>query len=349
MLPLKGIKIIDFSRLLPGPLGTQILKQLGAEVIKIESPKRMDYTRYYEPKIEQTSTMFYTLNYGKEALVIDYEEEKGYSKIIELIKESDVFIEQFRPEVMKGFRLDFDTVKKINPTIVYISVTGYGQNSKFKNKAGHDLNYIAQAGLLDLNKDEKGKPVIPGYQVADIAGGSYMLVSACTTALLAKHKQQKAQYVDVNLSKATMPLNAIAQGMEYQGASYKKTPILSGMMVNYNVYECADKKWIALGALETKFWNSFCDKIDEPSWKTNNQFDLIAGVFDKTLLENLFSSKTRDEWVDFFENEDICISPVLEINELIDFHTKNNTDVFEKVMIDNNEMYIYKAPFLITN
>lgn len=347
MLPLEGIKIIDFSRLLPGPLGTQILKQLGAKIIKIESPKRMDYTRYYHPKIEDTSTMYHSLNHGKEELIIDYEEAQGYSKIIDLIKESDVLIEQFRPGVMKSFKLDFETIKKINPNIVYISVTGYGQESKFKHKAGHDLNYIAQAGLLDLNKDEKGKPVIPGYQVADIAGGSYMLVAACTTALFAQQKQQKAQYVDLNISKTTMPLNAIAQGMEYNKASYKQTPILSGMMVNYNVYECADKKWIALGALETKFWNSFCDKVDIPSWKTNNQQELIAGVFDKTLLENLFLTKTRDAWITFFKEDDICISPVLEIKELINFHTSNNTDVFEKVHINNKEMYLYKAPFSI--
>ena len=349
MQALEGIKIIDFTRLLPGPLGTHLLSQFGAEIYKIESPKRMDYTRFYDPKINGVSTMYHCLNHDKKEIIVDYETAEGYAKIVTLIKECDVFIEQFRPGAMQKFKLDFNTVKAINPAIVYISVTGYGQTGNLKDKAGHDLNYIAQAGLLDLNRDTTGKPVIPGYQVADIAGGSYMLLAACTTGLLAQNRQQKAQYIDVNLAKATLPLNAIAQGMQHGKASYKSTPILSGMLVNYNVYQCADTKWVALGALELKFWNSFCDKLGKSSWQTSNQEDLVAGIFDKTALEALFLTKTRDEWINFFKEEDICISPVLEIEELVEFHTTNKTNAFKEINVDGHTMYVYSEPFTVSD
>lgn len=224
--PLQGVTIIDFTRLLPGPLGTHLLSQLGAKVIKIESPKRLDYTRFYEPKIDDSSFMFHTMNHSKEILNIDYETEEGYKNVCDLIATADVLIEQFRPGAMASFNLDFEAVKKLNPKMVYVSVTGYGQSGELHTKAGHDINYLATAGLLDLNRDEKGKPVIPGFQIADIAGGSYMLLSACTSGLLAQKLQHKPQYIDVSLLDATIPLSAIANSMLQGGASYKKTPIL---------------------------------------------------------------------------------------------------------------------------
>ncbi len=343
--PLKGIKIIDFTRLLPGPLGTHLLSQLGADILKIESPKRMDYTRFYDPKIGKESTMHYSLNHTKKQCIIDYETTKGYDEVIELIKTADVLIEQFRPGAMKKFKLSFQEIKKINPTIVYISVTGYGQYGENSHKAGHDLNYMATSGLLDLNRDETGKPIIPGFQVADIAGGSYMLVTACTSGLLAQKLQQKAQYVDVSLLDATIPLGAIAHGMDEGDRCYKKFPLLSGMMVNYNVYECADQKWIALGALELKFWNSFCDMINEPTWKAVNNEELIIGVFNKERIENLFKTKTRADWISLSKEYDVCLSPILSIKE-----TKNHThiqerNIYRETVLENREMKSYNAPF----
>ena len=343
--PLQGVTVIDFSRLLPGPLGTHLLSQLGAKVIKIESPKRPDYTRFYEPKIDDSSFMFHSMNHSKEILTIDYETEEGYKKVCDLIGTADVLIEQFRPGAMASFNLDFEAVKKINPNIVYVSVTGYGQNGDLHTKAGHDINYLATAGLLDLNRDDKGKPVIPGFQIADIAGGSYMLLSACTSGLLAQKLQNKPQYIDLSLLDATIPLNAIAHSMSQGGASYKTTPILSGMLVNYNVYECSDGKWMALGALEMKFWNGFCDMVDKPEWKRKSELELINGIFPKKDLELLFKSKTRDEWVSLSANHDTCLSPILEIEEVANHEHIQERKVFNETTIKNKTIKTYASPF----
>ncbi|SEA38859.1 Crotonobetainyl-CoA:carnitine CoA-transferase CaiB [Flavobacterium gillisiae] len=345
ILPLEGIKILDFTRLLPGPLGTHMLSQMGAEVMKIESPKRMDYTRYYQPQIKGVSTLFHTLNHTKKQLIIDYETSEGYQQIVEEIKLADVLVEQFRPGAMESFNLSFDTVKKINPNIVYISVTGYGQSGDKKEAAGHDLNYMAETGLLSMNRDEQGKPVLPGFQLADIAGGSFMLVSACTSGLLAQRLRKTPQYIDVSLFDATLALGAIAQGMLQGKADYNQMPFLSGGLVNYNVYECSDKKWIALGALELKFWNSFCDMVQRPLWKTSDISTLVTDFFDKNQLEELFKTKTRDEWVVMASSFDVCLSPVLEVKEVYEQkHTKDRA-VFKEIKIDEEQIYIYDKPY----
>ncbi|MEO8774332.1 MAG: CaiB/BaiF CoA-transferase family protein [Gelidibacter sp.] len=343
--PLQGITVIDFTRLLPGPLGTHFLSQLGARVIKIESPKRLDYTRFYDPKIEDNSVMFHTLNHSKEQIVVDYETEEGYQQILDLIKTADVLIEQFRPGAMASFNLDFETVKKINPNIVYVSVTGYGQNGALHSKAGHDINYLASSGLLDLNRDDKGKPVIPGFQIADIAGGSYMLLSACTSGLLAQKMQQKPQYIDLSLLDASMPINAIAHSMSQGGASYKQTPILSGMLVNYNVYECLDGKWVALGALELKFWNDFCLMVEKPEWIAKTEMELVNGIFPKKDLELLFKTKTRDEWASLSKDYDNCLSPILELEEVTHHKHIKEREVFKEITINNTIIKTYNTPF----
>lgn len=345
ILPLEGIKILDFTRLLPGPLGTHMLSQMGAEVIKIESPKRMDYSRFYQPQINGVSTLFHSLNHTKKQLIVDYETTDGYQQIVEIIKTVDVLVEQFRPRAMESFNLSFEVVKKINPKIVYISVTGYGQTGHKKEAAGHDLNYMAETGLLGMNRDERGKPVIPGFQIADIAGGSFMLVSACTSGLLAQKMRQTAQYIDASLFDATLAIGAVAHGILQGNSDYNQMPILSGFMVNYNVYECSDKKWIALGALELKFWNSFCDMVNQSSWKATKETDLMTTVFDKKQLEELFKKKTRDDWVAMAKNHDVCLSPVLDLDEVYDQKQTKDRAVFKEVEIDENRMKIYDKPF----
>lgn len=343
--PLKGIKIVDFTRLLPGPLGTHILSTLGAEVIKIESPQRLDYTRFNQPQINGVSTLFHSLNCYKKQLIVDYETPEGYQKVIAEIKVADVLIEQFRPGTMQSFNLSYDFVKSINPTIVYISVTGYGQTGENKLKAGHDLNFLAETGLLSMNKDEQGKPIIPGFQMADIAGGSYMLVAACTSGILAQKKTQKPTYLDISLTDATFPMGAIPHGMLQGGFDYNQTPFLSGFMVNYNVYECADNKWIALAAFELKFWNLFCEMVNKPTWKAENELQLSRLTFEKSKLEKLFKTKSRDEWVEASKNYDICLSPVLELHEIYNQKQTVERNVFDKVQIDNKTIEVYSNPY----
>lgn len=345
ILPLEGVKIIDFTRLLPGPLGTHLLSQLGAIVTKIESPKRLDYARFYEPKINGVSTLFHVLNSTKKQLILDYETPSGYEQVIEEIKNTDVLIEQFRPQAMQTFNLSFDIIKKINPKIVYISLTGYGQTGFKRNKAGHDINYLAESGLLSLIKDENGKPVIPGFQLADVAGGSYMLVSACSTGLLAQKRNKKAQYIDLSIADSIISLGAIANGMLQGNIDYNKKPFLSGYLVNYNVYECSDKKWIALGALELKFWNSFCEMVQKPNWKVFKNEELTVDLFDKEQLDKLFKTKTCDEWIALALNYDVCLSTVLELKDVLNKQHTNEIPISNEFKIETKTLKIYTKPF----
>jgi alpha-methylacyl-CoA racemase len=300
---------------------------------------------FYQPQINGVSTLFHTLNHFKKQIVVDYESPEGYQPIIEQIRTADVLVEQFRPGAMEGFNLSFETVQKINPNIVYVSLTGYGQTADKKGAAGHDLNYMAETGLLSMNRDENGKPIIPGFQVADIAAGSFMLVAACSSGLLAQRMQQKAQYIDISLYDATVAVGAIVHGMLQGKVDYDKTPFLSGHMVNYNVYECSDNKWVALGALELKFWNSFCDMVDQPSWKTVETGDLVTGVFDKRLLESLFKTKTRDEWVNKSKVFDVCLSPVLDASEVYDQKQTKDRRLFQDIEVEGKTIKIYAKPY----
>ncbi len=343
--PLEGIKILDFSRLLPGPAGTHLLSTLGAEVIKIESPKRMDYLRDFQPKADKVSATFRTINHTKDIRIVDYETEEGKEEIKELIRNTDILIEQFRPGAMDGFGFSFEETEKINPKIVYISITGYGQQGEMSQKAGHDINYLALSGLLDLNRDATGKPVVPGFQLADVAGGSFMLMSACTAGLLSQQKTNKAQYIDISLADSAASVGAIPFGISEGGMSYHDMPILSGLMVNYDVYECQDGKYIAFGALEVKFWNTFCEAVGKSEWKVDNQMNLMKGIFDENLLKDLFKQETRDQWVEDLKEYDVCISPVLQAKETVENTHMKDREVFSQFQVGGTVLHSYQSPF----
>ena len=315
---LKDITIIDFTRLLPGPLATHLLAQMGAEVIKIESPKRPDYARSLGKKVDEESTLFFhTLNHNKQEVIVDYNSDEGKIKLLEIIKNADALIEQFRPGAMDAWGLGYEQVKKINPNIVYVSLTGYGQNGVSRMEAGHDLNYLAQSGLLSLLKDDTGKPVVPGFQLADVGSGSYMAIIACLGALLKKANTGEGGYMDVSMTDGVLPLLTIPLSMHHSGLDHRKANFINGKtMVNYAMYECADGKWLAVGALEIKFWNNICELVGKPDWKRSNLPDLSVSVFPKKEVENLFKTKASKEWMELFSGKDVCVTPVLEIEEL---------------------------------
>jgi len=316
--PLVGLKILDFTRLLPGPLATMLLADMGADVIKVEDPDSPDYIRSFPPFIENQSAFYLSLNRSKRSLAVNYISAEGKEIIFRLAKTADILFEQFRPGVMAGMGLGYDDLKKINPKLIYVSITGYGQTGPYAQKAGHDLNYIAYSGLLGTT-GEKGKaPIIPGGQVADVAGGSYMAVNAALAALYARDKTGQGQHVDVAMLDCVMPLTTLqtAQYFATKENPQRGTFQLSGGLANYNVYECADGKHIALGALEPKFWEQFCDLVNKPEWKirildTDEKMDEL-----KKLVAESFKSKSQNEWLLLSEGKDVCISPVLGLAEL---------------------------------
>lgn len=345
---LEDMTIIDFTRLLPGPVATHLLAQMGAKVIKIESPERMDYVRFSGAQVDGASMLFHQLNHNKEMKTIDYSTKAGKSAILELAKNADALIEQFRPGAMKAWGFGYEDLKKINPGLVYVSLTGYGQQNNYALQAGHDFNYLAYAGIMSLLKDENGKPNVPDTQFADI-GGAYMAVIAMQAALLKKAKTGKGSFVDVSLADAMNPYIAIPYALYKGGLDYRKYNIINGKTTaNYAPYQCADDKWIAIAAMELKFWNNLCTIIGKPAWQRQNDFDMMNTQFPKKEVDNLFKTKTRDEWIELFKNQDVCAAPILEIEELetSDYHI--HKDTFENFKTANGTaMKTVALPFKI--
>ena len=332
---LNGIKIIDFTRLLPGPVATHLLAQMGAEIIKIESPGRVDYARSSGMQVDGASLLFHQLNHNKQLKLVDYATQEGKEEILDLIKQADVLIEQFRPGAMEAWGFGYNAIKKINPGIVYVSLTGYGQEGIHKNEAGHDSNYLAYAGIMGLLKDETGKPVVPGFQLADISG-AYMAVMAMQAALLKKHKTGEGAFLDVNLCNAVMPFLAVPYAFHSMGLAHEKFNILNGKTaVNYAVYECADGKWLSVAAMEIKFWNNICQIIGKQEWMRENEFALMNNQFPKNEVEELFKTKSRDTWMEIFQGHDVCIAPVLEVKELENHPYHINENNFNEFITPN--------------
>ncbi|MFN8323764.1 MAG: CoA transferase [Chitinophagales bacterium] len=316
--PLSGVKIIDFTRLLPGPLATMFLADMGADVIKVEDPDNPDYVRDFEPRINGMSMFYLSLNRSKRSLAVNYLSDEGKQIIYDLVKTADVLIEQYRPGVMNELGFGYEQLSCMNPKLIYVSVTGYGQESSKAQDAGHDLNYIAIAGALGITGTPDGGVTIPGFQLADIAGGSYMAMNAVTAALYQREKTGKGDWVDVAMTDAAVPLTAL-QFAYYQGTRQNVGRAefeLSGGLANYNVYRCKDNKYVALGSLEPKFWNRFCSKVGRPDWSEQflKQGDELAIL--KTETAQLFLSRTRDEWIKLLQDEDICFTAVNDLQDI---------------------------------
>ena len=344
---LQGINIIDFTRLLPGPKGTHLLAQMGASVTKIEHPKRLDYARFSGQPIEGASRLFHQLNHNKKIESISYDTEEGRVQIYDLIKKCDVVMEQFRPGAMASWDLDYDSIKAISPKIVYVSLTGYQSNSSFGNEAGHDLNYLAYSGVLSQIKDAQGKPVVPAVQFADVSS-AYVLAMAVQAGIIQQLKTGEGCNINVPIISTVTPYLAIPYALYKDGLAVEQFNVFNGnSFVNYAVYKCADEEWIALGAYEMKFWNNFCQLIDKVEWKTDNLLDLSVSNFDKSKIETLFLTKTRNEWIAFFKDKDVCISPVLNLEEIEThpFHQQHQT--FESFKIGEHELNGFSLPFEI--
>jgi crotonobetainyl-CoA:carnitine CoA-transferase CaiB-like acyl-CoA transferase len=329
--PLAGIRILDFTRLYPGPLGTMLLADMGADVIKIEDIQSRDYMRTFPPFINSESAGYLAVNRSKRSLALNLNNKKGHEIFFKLVKNSDIVIEQFRPGVLDKMGLSYEKASEVNPKIIYVSVTGYGQESPYANHASHDLNYIGYAGIL-ANIGTKGSaPVAPAMQIADVPGGAYMSVIACLSALWAREKTGKGQKVDVSMLDSALPLMTLQMAHFWATGQNPKRgeTILSGGLACYGTYECSDGKFIALASLEPKFWNKFCEMIRRKDL-IDKQFVMEIQENLKKELSSIFKTKERDEWVKLAEKEDICLTPILELNEL----EKNSYFQYRKMFIE---------------
>ena len=331
---LEGIKVIDFSTLLPGPLASLFLSETGAEVIKIEKPGVGDEIRLSNPQWGEQSVSFSLLNRGKKSLSLDLKDPKNIKILIPILKEADIIIEQFRPGVMKRLGLDYESVKKINQDIIYVSITGYGQYGPKSMVAGHDLNYIGNAGLLSISMGRENDTVVPPALVADIAGGSYPAVINILLALRKRDLNKEGSYIDLSMTENLFPFMFWGLG---SGFAHNKWPgnsdgVLSGGSPRYNIYKTSDGSYVAAAPLEDRFWNKFCEAIELPKTFIKMQNDQEKVIQE---IRKIIGQKEKNYWLDVFNKADCCCSIVKSIEEAINDNHFKVRKIFENKIINN--------------
>ena len=331
---LEGIKVIDFSTLLPGPLASLFLSETGAEVIKIEKPGVGDEIRLSNPQWGEQSVSFSLLNRGKKSLSLDLKDPKNLKILIPILKEADIIIEQFRPGVMKRLGLDYESIKKINQDIIYVSITGYGQYGPKSMVAGHDLNYIGNAGLLSISMGRENDTVVPPALVADIAGGSYPAVINILLALRKRDLNKEGSYIDLSMTENLFPFMFWGLG---SGFAHNKWPgnsdgVLSGGSPRYNIYKTSDGNYIAAAPLEDRFWNKFCEAIELPKKFIKMQNDQEKVIKE---IRKIIGQKEKNYWLDVFNKADCCCSIVKSIEEAINDNHFKVRKIFENKIINN--------------
>lgn len=316
---LDGLKILDFSTLLPGPFATLMLADMGAEVLKISSAGKADIVADYPPFIEGTdiSASQAWLGRNKKTMFLNLKTEEGRSIVKELVKEYDIVMEQFRPGVMDRLGLGYEDLRAVNPAVIYCSLTGYGQSGPLRDAAGHDINYMSRSGIISHAGRKTEGPSLMNFQIADIAVGSLNSVIGILAAINHRRNTGRGQFIDVAMMDGCVPFNSI------DGAAFLvsgRQPAREGERLNggciYDFYQTKDGEYMSVGSLEPKFWKQFCtaigreDLIEGSVWPQN-----ISEV--KSEIRGIFKTKTRDEWVEIFSHYDACVQPVLDLNEAL--------------------------------
>lgn len=319
-LPLKNIRVLDLTRLLPGPYCSQFFADFGAEVIKIEEPKVGDYARWTEPRVDGYSAMFASLNRNKKSVTLNLKLDDDRKQFRELVKTADVLIESFRPGVMDRLGLGYEDLKELNSKLVYCAITGFGQTGPYKDKPGHDINYLSYAGLLHFNVGAQGeKPTVPATQIADLGGGALMGVAGILTALMGRNVTGKGQFVDISMMDGVVSWMQTVLPEYLAGKPVTEGELtLAGGRACYGVYETADGRYLSVGALEPKFWRTFCEGIERPDLISLLDAPQETQVELRKTIQQEIGQKTLAEWNVIFEKIDACVSPVLTLDEMIE-------------------------------
>ncbi|MBU8919328.1 CoA transferase [Bacillus sp. FJAT-29953] len=319
-MPLKSLRILDLSRLLPGPYCSMFFSDFGADVIKVEEPGLGDYVRWFEPKVDENSAIFHSLNRNKKGITLNLKSEKGKELFKQLAKTADIVIESFRPGVMAKLGLDYENLKKINKKLIYCAITGYGQEGPYSQMAGHDINYLSYAGLLGLQGDFKGPPKLSSVQIADIGGGAQMAVIGILVALHARNVTGEGQFVDISMTDGVLSWMQSIFPDYFTNQKFPERGKLrtGGGKACYYIYETSDQRYLSVGALEEKFWKVFCHVIGVPHLipRLNDDFEGQQKMIEEIGL--VIKKKTLPEWISLFEGKDACVSPVLNLDEVLD-------------------------------
>tara|TARA_R110002073_G_scaffold244582_4_gene406630 strand:- start:4432 stop:5589 length:1158 start_codon:yes stop_codon:yes gene_type:complete len=315
--PLTSLKVLDFSTLLPGPYATLLLADMGADVLRVEAPDRVDLIRVMPPHDAGVSTAHGFLNRGKKSLTLNLKEEGSADKVLELVKDFDIVIEQFRPGVMDRLGIGYEALKAVNPSLIYCSITGYGQTGPYKDRAGHDINYLSPAGVSShCGRADSGPPPM-GIQIADVAGGSHHAVMGILAAVIHRQQTGEGQFVDVSMTDAAFALNGMSGAACLAGGQEQKpeSSLLNGGSF-YDYYQTSDGRWLSVGSLEPQFSARLCDTLGIPDMKS----DALSQKPEhrqrlKAALKERIASKTLAEWQEVFAGQDACVEPVLTISE----------------------------------
>ena len=339
--PLDGIRVLDLSRLLPGPYASHILASFGADVIKVEKPGEGDYMREYLPQTQGFNATFLTINRGKRSISLDLRKPAGKEVFRALVERSDVVLDGFRPGVMDKLGLGYQALSEINPRIVYAALTGYGQTGPNAGQAGHDLNYLALSGMLDLLGDAEGVPLVPGIQIADVAAGALPTVIGILLALQHRNKSKAGQLVDVSMFDSLLGL------MPVQIANYtatKRRPKrgqerLFGRYACYNIYPVRNGRFMVVAALEPKFWAGLCKAIEREDLIQDQYVEGHAQDILIAELTRIFQKKQVDEWMEIFAEVDACVTEVREISRSVQDDHAAQRGLITPIRGKNGEVY----------
>ena len=315
--PLSGVRILDLTRLLPGPLATQHLADYGAEVIKIEDTGAGDYARTMGAMAGDSSYFYQVVNRNKLSVQMNLKHEEGRALFCRLVEGADAVFEGFRPGVMDKLGLGYETLAAINPRLVMCSISGYGQTGPYAQRAGHDINYIGYAGVLDQTGTAGGAPAISNLQIGDLLGGT---MSAAMGALLALYEARatgRGRHVDVAMTDAVLAhaIFPLVEVLAHGAVQARGEDLLTGGVPCYGVYATADGRHMAVGALEEKFWNLLCDTLQRADLKPAHLDTGAAGAAARQALAAIFSSRSLAEWTAVFDAVDCCVTPVLKLEE----------------------------------
>jgi crotonobetainyl-CoA:carnitine CoA-transferase CaiB-like acyl-CoA transferase len=313
MLPLTGVRVLDFSTLLPGPMATLMLAEAGAEVIKVERTGGEEL-RKYRPRFSDASVPFAMLNRGKKSVAIDLKQAGALEKLRPLLESADVLVEQFRPGVMDRLGLGYAALHKLNPRLIYCAITGYGQSGSKAQVAAHDLNYQADSGLLSVSAGADGAPIVPSALIADIAGGAYPAVINILLALRRRDQTSKGCKLDIAMTDGLFPFLYWAIGNAVTTGEWPKPAgeLLSGGSPRYQIYRTADGRHVAVAALEDKFWNNLCELIGLPEELRDDRRDPAAT---RRGIADIIAQHTAQEWEQRFEGKDVCSNLVRTVHE----------------------------------
>lgn len=316
---LKGLKVLDFSTLLPGPFATLYLADLGAEVIHIESPTRPDLVRLFPPYANGQATSHSYLNRNKQSVTLDLKDSASIAQVKEKISEYDIVVEQFRPGVMQRLGLDYQTLSEINPRLIYCSITGYGQSGTYKDKAGHDINYIALAGIAGhCGRQDSGPPPM-GIQIADVAGGSLHAVIGILAAVVERQNSGLGQYIDISMTDCVVGLNNMAAAASLAGGQPQQRELeqLNGGTF-YDYYATADDRYLSIGSLEPQFMTGLATALELPILlEKGTSFDPEDRQMVKQAIREKIKTQTLATWNDLFSQLDVCVEPVLSLDEAL--------------------------------